>query len=192
MEGSDQAGARYRPSEPMEGSNESWHTAWSVGSMEGSNQAGARHGPFGPMKGSDGPLPGFGGWSGALPTSGSREFKGQPRDARAICSVQPKDLPFLRSVDNIPTGACGVHEATAPSTQLVGCDGDWPAYRAWSVGIVGRVKPSWRTAWSVGIDGRVVRPAPWLWLVVGRSDPLRVPRIQGTASGQQDDRFCQA
>src|ERR1017187_6913708 len=107
----------------------------------------------------------------------SRDSLGTPgRYARSSL-----DLPFLRSVDNIPTGACGVHQATATSTQLVGCDGDWPAYRAWSVGIVGRVKPSWRTAWSVGIDGRVVRPAPWLWLVVGRSDPLRVPRIQGTA-----------
>jgi hypothetical protein len=53
----------------------------------------------------------------------------------------------------------------------------------------GRVKPSWRTAWSVGIDGRVKRPTPWLWSVVGCSDPLRVPKIQGMGSGQQDDRF---
>src|ERR1039457_2286255 len=59
--------------------------------------------------------------------------------------------------------------------------------QGWAVGIDGRVKPSWRTAWSVGPTERVRRPAPWLWLVVGRSDPLRVLRIQGTASGQQDD-----
>jgi hypothetical protein len=51
------------------------------------------------------------------------------------------------------------------------------------------VKPSWRRASSVGPTERVRRPAPWLWLVAGCSDPLHVPRIQGTASGQQDDRF---
>jgi hypothetical protein len=49
--------------------------------------------------------------------------------------------------------------------------------------IDGRVKPSWRTAWSVGPTERVRRPAPWLWLVAGRSDPLRVLRIQGKALG---------
>src|ERR1035438_9842813 len=43
--------------------------------------------------------------------------------------------------------------------------------------IDGKVKPGWRRASSVGTDGRVGRPAPWLWPVVGRSDPLRVPRI---------------
>ena len=49
--------------------------------------------------------------------------------------------------------------------------------------IDGRVKPSWRTAWSVGPTERVRRPAPWLWLVAGRSDPLRVLRIQEKALG---------
>ena len=58
--------------------------------------------------------------------------------------------------------------------------------------IDGKVKPSWRTTSSVGPTERVRRPAPWFWWVVGRSDPLWVPRIQGTASGQQDDRFCPA
>src|ERR1035441_8862777 len=99
------------------------------------------------MERSDGPLPGFGGWSGALTPAGCREFKGRPRDARTIGSVQP-NLPFPRSTDGVSTGARGVHQATAPSTQLVGCDGDWPAYRALSVGTDGRVKPSWRRAWS--------------------------------------------
>ena len=42
------------------------------------------------------------------------------------------------------------------------------------------------------IDGKVRRPAPWFWWVVGRSDPRRMPRIQGTAPGRQDDRFCPA
>src|ERR1035438_1438001 len=37
-------------------------------------------------------------------------------------------------------GARGVHQATAPSTQLVGCDGDWPACRALSVGTDERIK----------------------------------------------------
>ena len=32
-------------------------------------------------------------------------------------------------------------------------------------------------------------PLPWFWLDARRSDPLRVARIQGTASGQQNDRF---
>src|ERR1017187_1786979 len=32
-------------------------------------------------------------------------------------------------------------------------------------------------------------PLPWFWLDARRSDPLRVARIQGTASGQQDDRL---
>src|ERR1035437_9906817 len=96
--------------------------------MEGSNPAGARHGPLVPMEGSNGPLPGFGRSSGALALTESREFKGRPRDNKTIGSVQPK-LPFSRSV-RVSTGARGVHQATAPSTQLVGCDGDWPAYRS--------------------------------------------------------------
>src|ERR1035441_4338167 len=91
------------------------------------------------MEGSDGPLPGFGGWSGALTPAGCREFKGRPRDARTIGSVQLR-LPFPRSIDKVSTGARGVHQATAPSTHLVGCDGDGPACRAWSVGTDERVK----------------------------------------------------
>jgi hypothetical protein len=129
---------------PMEGSNESCRThrpldrwtgqtklarVWSVGSMERSNQAGGGHRPLEPMEGSDGPLPGFGRWSGALTLSGSREFKGRPRDNKTIGSVQLK-LPFPRSIDKVSTGARGAHQATAPSTQLVGCDGDWPACRS--------------------------------------------------------------
>jgi hypothetical protein len=69
----------------------------------------------------------------------------------------------------------------------------------------GRIKASWPRAWSVapmeesnqagarhgplgpmeGSNG----PLPGFGQLLGRSDPLRVPRIQGTASGQQDDRF---
>src|ERR1035437_3351615 len=107
--------------------------------MEGSNQAGARPRPLTPMEGSDGPLSGFGGWAGALTPSGSQKFKGRPRDSKTIGSFQLKPS-FPRSIDKTPTGACGVHQATAPSTQLVGCDGDWPACRALSVGTDERVK----------------------------------------------------
>src|ERR1035437_3312905 len=107
--------------------------------METSNETGAGLGPLEPMEGSDDPLPGFGRWSGALPLSGSPEFKGRPRDNKTIGSVQLK-LPFPRSIDKVSTGACGVHQATARSTQLVGCDGDWPACRALSVGTDERVK----------------------------------------------------
>ena len=148
----------------------SWRREWSVGPMEGSNQAGAGNGPLDRWKGqtrladgmvrwtdgkgSDGPLPGFGGWRGALTRSRCREFKGRSRDKKTIGSVQPK-LPFPRSIDKVSTGARGVHQATAPSTQLVGCDGDWPACRALSLGTDERVNESWRTALSVGADGRV-------------------------------------
>src|ERR1017187_1940514 len=117
----------------------SWRRAWSVGPVEGSNQAGGGHRPLEPMEGSDGPLPGFGRWSGALTLSGSREFKGRPRDNKTIGSVQLK-LPFPRSIDKVSTGARGAHQATAPSTQLVGCDGDWPACRVWPG--LGRLKIS--------------------------------------------------
>ena len=132
--------------------------------MEGSNPAGARHGPLVPMEGSNGPLPGFGRSSGALSLTESREFKGRPRDNKTIGSVQPK-LPFSRSV-RVSTGARGVHQATAPSTQLVGCDGDWPACRALSVGTDEKVKPSWRTASSVG--GRDARSSMVLSGCTGR------------------------
>src|ERR1035437_2726998 len=123
--------------------------------MEGSNQAGARHRPLTPMEGSDGPLSGFGGWAGALTPSGSQKFKGRPRDSKTIGSFQLKPS-FPRSIDKTPNGACGVHQATAPSTQLVGCDGDWPACRALSVGNASngrwyqRAKPQrrWRSAAS--------------------------------------------
>src|ERR1039457_3617002 len=107
--------------------------------MEGSNPAGARHGPLVPMEGSNGPLPGFGRSSGALALTESREFKGRPRDNKTIGSVQLK-LPFPRSIDKVSTGARGAHQATAPSTQLVGCDGDWPACRVWPA--LGRLKIS--------------------------------------------------
>src|ERR1039458_422360 len=90
--------------------------------MEGSNPAGARHGPLVPMEGSNGPLPGLGLSWACWALTESREFKGRPRDNKTIGSVQPK-LPFSRSV-RVSTGARGVHQATAPSTQLVGCDGD--------------------------------------------------------------------
>src|ERR1017187_4897551 len=86
---------------------------WSVGSVGGSNQGGG---------GGGAPRRGFGRGSGALPLSGSREFKGRPRDNKTIGSVQLK-LPFPRSIDKVSTGARGAHQATAPSTQLVGCDG---------------------------------------------------------------------
>src|ERR1035441_1909417 len=46
-----------------------------------------------------------------------------------IGSVRPRP-PLPRSIDKVSIGARGVHQATAPSTQLVGCDGDWPAYRS--------------------------------------------------------------
>src|ERR1035437_10289426 len=105
--------------------------------MEGSNQAGGRHGPLGSMEGSNGPLPELWPVVGRLTRFGSREFKGRPRDNKTIGSVQLK-LPFPRSIDKGSTGACGAHQATAPSTQLVGCDGDWPAYRASSVGSMER------------------------------------------------------
>ena len=91
----------------------SWRTAWSVGSLERGQTARSL---------------GFGWWRGALTRSRCREFKGRPRDNKTIRSVWPK-LPFSRSV-RVSTGARGVHQATAPSTQLVGCDGDWPAYRS--------------------------------------------------------------
>jgi hypothetical protein len=71
--------------------------------------------------------------AGALTRSRCRKFKGRPRDNKTIGSVQSR-LRFPRSIDKVPTGDGGVHQATAPSTQLVGCDGDWPACRALSVG----------------------------------------------------------
>ena len=149
--GRTKAVARHRPLDRWTGQTK-LARVWSVGSMERSNQAGGGHRPLEPMEGSDGPLPGFGRWSGALTLSGSREFKGRPRDNKTIGSVQLK-LPFPRSIDKVSTGARGAHQATAPSTQLVGCDGDWPACRARSVGTDERVKPSWRgiVRW---IDGR--------------------------------------
>ena len=130
--GRTKAVARHRPLDRWTGQTK-LARVWSVGSVERSNQAGGGHRPLEPMEGSDGPLPGFGRWSGALTLSGSREFKGRPRDNKTIGSVQLKP-PFPRSIDKVSTGARGVHQATAPSTQLVGCDGDWPACRALSVG----------------------------------------------------------
>src|ERR1017187_10445884 len=62
---------------------------------------------------------GFGWTPGALTRSGSREFKERPRDNKTIGSARPR-LPFPRSIYNIPPGACGAHQATPPSTQLVG------------------------------------------------------------------------
>ena len=139
MKRSNETGAGLGPLEPMKGSNESCRTASSVGPMERSNQAGGGHRPLEPMEGSDGPLPGFGRWSGVPTLSGSREFKGRPRDNKTIGSVQLK-LTFPRSIDKVSTGARGAHQATAPSTQLVGCDGDWPACWVWPG--LGRLKIS--------------------------------------------------
>ena len=65
------------------------------------------------MERSSGPPPGFGWSSGALTPSGSREFKGRPRDNKTIGSIQPK-LHFPRSIDKISTGARGAHQATGP------------------------------------------------------------------------------
>ena len=76
------AGARYRPLGPMEGSNESWRTAWSVVTLEGSNRL----------------FPDFWPVVGCLTRSGSREFKGRPRDSKTIGSVQIKPS-FPRSID---------------------------------------------------------------------------------------------
>ena len=58
--------------------------------------------------------------------------------------------------------------------------------------IDGKIKPSWRTAWSGWTDGRGPTARSLALVGGGRSDPLQVPKIQGTASGQQDDRFCAA
>src|ERR1039458_5978660 len=141
MEGSDQAGARYRPSEPM----------------EGSNQAGARHGPFG--------------WSGALTRSGSREFKGQPRDARAICSVQPRPAFSSVSRQNPNKRAWWNTRPQPQAPNLLGATGTGPPTGHVSIGIVGKGQTKagarhgplgpmegsnedWRAASSVGVDGR--------------------------------------
>src|ERR1019366_6107569 len=109
--------------------------------MEGSNQAGPGHDPLDRWKGQTALSLALVSCAGALTPSGSQEFKGRPRDNKTIGSVQPK-LPFPRSIDKVSTGARGVHQATAPSTQLVGCDGDWPACRALSVGTDEKVKPA--------------------------------------------------
>src|ERR1022692_3631287 len=97
--------------------------------MERSNRAVGRHGPSDRWKGRPARSLGFGWWRGALTRSRCREFKGRPEDSKTIGSVRP-NLPFPRSIDKVSTGARGVHQATAPSTQLVGCDGDWPACRS--------------------------------------------------------------
>ena len=116
----------------------SWPRAWSVAPMEESNQAGARHGALGPMegqtqagtdlvrwidrKGQTARSLGSGRSSGALTRSGSREFKGRPRDARTIGSVQPR-LPFPRSIDKVPTGD-GVFTRPQPQApNLLGATG---------------------------------------------------------------------
>jgi hypothetical protein len=121
--------AGHGPLVPMEGANQASARHGPLGPMEESNEAGAGHGPLGPMEGSNRLFPGFWPVVGRLTRSGSREFKGRPRDNKTIGTVQLK-LPFPRSIDKGSTGACGAHQATAPSTQLVGCDGDWPAYRS--------------------------------------------------------------
>src|ERR1035437_9602016 len=105
--------------------------------------------------------------SGALTPSGSQEFNGRPRDNKTIGTVQLK-LPFPRSIDKGSTGACGAHQATAPSTQLVGCDGDWPAYRASSVGSMERSNQAGAGHRLLEPMERSSGPLPWLWPVVGR------------------------
>src|ERR1035441_4205020 len=61
----------------------------------------------------------------------------------------------------------------------------------------GRLVPMKRSNQAGGglarwIDGKVVRPAPLAVASSWASGPLRVSRIQGMASGQQDDTFCLA
>jgi hypothetical protein len=72
--------------------------AWSVGSMGRSKPSGARHDPLDRWKGQTGRSLGFVLWSGALTRSGSREFKGRPRDSKTMGSVQFKPS-FPRSID---------------------------------------------------------------------------------------------
>ena len=171
-EGSDQAGAGHSPLDRRKGQTKLAQGMVRWGRWKGQTRLAQGTVRWSRWKGRTARSLTFGWSSGALTRSGSRKFKGRPRDSKTIGSVQLK-LPFPRSIDRSSTGARGVHQATAPGTQLVGCDGDWPACRAWSVGTDGRVKP----------------PVPWLLACGWASDPLQVPRIQGRASGQQDDGF---
>jgi hypothetical protein len=63
-----------------------------------------------------------------LTLSKSREFKERPRkyqDDRLGPTFKPSSLLVNRH--GLQQAIRGAHQATAPSTQLVGCDGDWPA-----------------------------------------------------------------
>ena len=102
---------------------------WSVGIEGTSNQAGT-----GMVRWTDGkvvrpaPLALAGSWaSDPLRVPRIQGTVSGQQDDRFCPSL---NLPIPRSIDKVPTGACGAHQATAPSTQLVGCDGDWPACRA--------------------------------------------------------------
>ena len=122
-------------------------------------------------KGSDSPLPGFGRSSGALTRSGSREFKGQPRDARAICSVQPRPAFSSVSRQNPNKRAWWNTRPQPQAPNLLGATGTGPPTGHVSIGIVGKGQTKagarhgplgpmegsnedWRAASSVGVDGR--------------------------------------
>jgi hypothetical protein len=125
----------------MEGSKPSWRTAWSVGTDEKVKPSWRGLGPLDRWKGRPARSPGCGRWLGFWPAPGfenSRDGLGTTR--RYVLSGLNR--PFPRSIDKIPTSARGAHQATAPSTQLVGCDGDWPACRALSDSADEKVKPA--------------------------------------------------
>src|ERR1035437_5956999 len=137
----------------MKRSNETGAGLGPLEPMETSNETGAGFGPLEPMEGSN--------QTGAKHGPVGR-MEGQTKLAQNMVRWEEwRAKPSWR-------GACsvGADERVKPSWR-----------RAWSVGPMEGSNESCRTASSVGTDGRVGRPAPWLWPVVGRSDPLRVPRI---------------
>ena len=108
---------------------------------------------------------GFGWTPGALTRSGSREFKGRPRDNKTIGSVQP-NLPSS-SVDRQESQQALV-VLTRPQPQapnLLGATWTGQHTGHFSIGIDGKVKPRWRTALSVGTDEKVKPAGATAWLV---------------------------
>src|ERR1035438_580541 len=141
-----------------------------------------------PMERSSGPLPWLWPVVGLLARSGFREFKGWPRDNKTIRPVWPK--PPFSSVDRQESQPALV-VLTRPQPQapnLLGATGTGPP--------TGRVPlDRWKGQNQAGgrmgpLDRWKGRPDRPLALAGGWAcDPLQVPRIQGTASGRQDDRF---
>ena len=144
----------------------------------------------------------------ALETKFLLFWVGQERDSVLSRSPAPRsDCSSSLRERNLPVAALwpspksGTHGGRRFRALKGGGDQGWRT--AWSVRSMERSNQAggrhgpldrWKGQTQAGGGHRpldrwkgIRKPAPWLWLVVGRSDPSRVPRIQGTASGQQDD-----